>query len=292
MTDLRSGGVGTDLHAGAKVPWTHAPELTVLEQVYGSPTTGRTVFKVVDARVGLTYALKVVELRGGQDARAVEREVVAFNRLALLPDRLPRVRAIEQSGPRCFVLMDWMEGSTLDRYTGGAPVRTPSELAMRLRVVGELCATVAALHDKRMAHRDLKPQNVVVRDTSDPSRGVAVLDLGLATQTRANWEGSDGYAAPEQAGFRQWSLSPRTDVFAVGQLLAFAIAGKPLPLRPASDLRHWEQDAGEMLQGTVGLSLPEPLRRCVRQCTALVPEHRPGNLNAVRHALRELSKGR
>jgi serine/threonine-protein kinase len=278
------------LSPGTRIGFSAAPELTVLEHVYGAPQTGRAVYKVQDSRVGLTYALKVIELGQGQDVRSVEREINALNRQAAIGQYFPRVRAFEQAGSCAYLLMDWMEGVTLDRFTGSTGVVAGSELGSRLRVISGLCVAIAALHARHIIHRDLKPQNVVVRDRRDPSRSVAVLDLGLSAQKRGDAEGSEGYAAPEQSGFRNFSLSPRTDVFAIGQLLAFVATGAALPLRPGPDLRDWAVPASALLAAQHPSPLPAQLVNCIGDCTHLLPDRRPASVQAVRHALNSLQK--
>lgn len=277
------------LQIGASAPAFAAPRLVVLEHIYGSPQTGREVYKVRDASVGLCYALKGFRLAAGQGAGSVEREVNALNGQLSLPGRLPRVHAVQQVGDRCWLLLDWMDGVPMDRLFNGQPARQPAELTLRLRMVAELCATVSALHRNRCIHRDLKPHNVVVRDRGNPAHGVAVIDLGLSAQAREEAEGTDGYAAPEQQRFfRNWNLSARTDVFAIGQILATALTGQPLQLHPGPDLRQWAEAAGVVLARASVMPLPESLLRCVEECTMLLPEQRLGDVRAIADRLQRV----
>lgn len=270
--------------------FTRDAELTVMKLVYGANETGRWLYQVHDASDGLTYALKVFNLSPGQTVETIRREVVALNKLNQHPDRLPRVRSVQVTKGRAFVVMDWMEGKQLDLLTQATAVTNKEELRLRLGFIEQACRTVALLHDLRMTHRDLKPQNLLARDPRDPSAGVVVLDLGLAGEARGIFEGTKGYAAPEQAGMRHLNLSVPTDIFAIGQVLCFMLTGAPLALYPGDDGKSWTQDVRQTVLSGVGMTLPDALGDLARDCLQFQPEARPKNARAVHSRLTAIRK--
>jgi serine/threonine protein kinase len=139
--------------------------------------------------------------------------------------RLPRVRACAQVGETRFVLLDYVEGETLQALVEGVgPL--PAERALDVAI--EICRAAEELHALPagpLIHRDIKPSNVIVR-----GEDVTLIDLGIARVRRPGAErdtvrfGTPGFAPPEQYGYGQTSVE--SDVYAIGMVLAFCLLGK------------------------------------------------------------------
>jgi serine/threonine protein kinase len=258
--------------------------LTVLEAVYRSEETSRALYKVHREADGLPYALKVFPLADGAVAE-LRRELTALNRQNQHPDKLPRFRGLHIADGEARMLLDWFEGTTLEQVTRGRPAGSREDVQLRVIFLREVCRTVALLHRARFIHRDLKPQNVLARDPRRPLAGVAVIDLGLAAQKRADLEGSHGYRAPEQEGFRAFNLGPPTDVFAIGQIGWFLLTGTTLSLTPADDLTGWMEGSAALSEVLPGVTLPAGLEGELRRATAFRPEQRHPSVDAMRQRL-------
>jgi eukaryotic-like serine/threonine-protein kinase len=127
-----------------------------------------------------------------------------------------------------YLVMDLLEGETLEtriRRDGHLP---PNEV---LLVVDELLDVLAAAHDKEIIHRDVKPDNIFITQ-----KGVAkLLDFGIArmikpgrartTQTGAAM-GTPAFMPPEQARGHWEPLDGRTDIWAVGATMFYALTGR------------------------------------------------------------------
>ncbi|MET7639386.1 protein kinase [Streptomyces sp. NPDC005438] len=139
-----------------------------------------------------------------------------------------------------------------------------------------LVNALAAIHEAGLIHRDLKPSNILI--TID---GPKVIDFGIAraldalatselTRTGAVI-GSPGFMSPEQV--RGEPVTPASDVFSLGSVLAYAATGRP-PFRAPSGGSHAQmfRVVGEEpdLEGLDG-----PLRRLVEDCLRKDPGQRP-----------------
>ncbi|MEV7546408.1 serine/threonine-protein kinase [Streptomyces sp. NPDC089915] len=151
---------------------------------------------------------------------------------------------------------------------GALPERTVRRLA------AGLVTALTEIHRAGLIHRDLKPENVLL--TQD---GVRVIDLGIARAAESGVDtrltrtglviGSPAFMSPEQAEGR--ALTPASDVFSLGSVLALAATGaSPFAadsmLRTLFNLVHAEPELS---------SVPAELRPLVARCLAKAPADRP-----------------
>lgn len=197
-----------------------------IEALLGGGSFG-TVYRAFDPLVGEHVALKVLrpELsRNTEQMERLRREVV----LARKVDHpgVCRIHDLHQDGETLFVVMELIDGETLDSVCARAAL-TP---ARATHVIEEVCRALAAAHSVGVLHRDIKPSNVMVREKRDGD-DVTLVDFGIATTqglehlTRPGVAlGTVGYLAPEL-----WDgedASPQSDVFAAGVMLYGAMTLK------------------------------------------------------------------
>ncbi|MDT0396486.1 MULTISPECIES: serine/threonine-protein kinase [Streptomyces] len=130
----------------------------------------------------------------------------------------------------CCLVMQLVDGTTLDNVVDGADDRR-LPVPAAVSVAAQLCAGLSAAHAAGLVHRDLKPQNIMVRT----SGLVKILDFGLVKvlsdtdpQLTMTGEtlGNVACASPELlAGDR--TLDGRSDLYAVGCLLHHMLTGRP-----------------------------------------------------------------
>lgn len=114
-----------------------------------------------------------------------------------------------------------------EAYLDAAAAQVPD----LLRTFQKICDAVAFSHAHGIVHRDLKPENIMVRSFGE----VLVMDWGVATVVGRADEppgtvvGTPDYMAPEQARGDVERVDTRSDVFALGAILRFLLAGKNVP---------------------------------------------------------------
>ena len=181
------------------------------------------VYRAEDLKLGQAVALKFLpkEVTHRADRLARFHQEVRLARQVSHPN-VCRVHDIGETGGQHFLSMEYIDGedlASLLRRIG----RLPSDKALEL--ARQLCAGLAAAHDRKVLHRDLKPANVLI-----DGRGRAHLaDFGLANLTDQRRDapeiaGTPGYMAPEQQEGRE--VTTRTDVYALGLVLYEMFTGK------------------------------------------------------------------
>lgn len=197
-----------------------------LEKVVGTGGMGE-VYRAKDRLTGKQVAVKLL-------FASLHGDVDRFQREALLLAELhhPRIvryvaHGVTPTG-RAYLAMEWLEGEDLgDRLT-----HRPLSVAETIAVGRRVAEALAALHERGVVHRDVKPSNVFL--VGGLSNDVKLLDLGVARLTSGARQathsgvmiGTPGYMAPEQAR-GQRDVDARADVFALGCVLFECLANRP-----------------------------------------------------------------
>lgn len=178
--------------------------------------------------------------------------------LPVLCPHLPQImEAAEQDG-QTAALEEYVQGDTLAELLMGARL---TEREAR-QVTMQLCQALHVLHSMGAVHRDVKPENVILRGSN-----AVLIDFDAARIYKDESEsdtqvlGTTGFAAPEQYGIFQ--SDERADIFSLGVLLNIMLTGK--------------HPSREMTAGKMG--------RIVRKCTMTAPEQRYQSARALMEVL-------
>ncbi|MEU6885364.1 serine/threonine-protein kinase [Streptomyces viridosporus] len=189
----------------------------------------------------------------------------------------------------CCLVMQLVDGTTLDNVVDCADDgRLPVPAAVS--VAAQLCSGLSAAHAAGLVHRDLKPQNVMVRT----SGLVKILDFGLVkvlsdadprlTMTGETL-GNVAYASPELLSGEE-PLDGRSDLYAVGCLLYRMLTGRP-PFygEGPAELVTRHLTASPPRLADRGVDAPAALQDLLHALLAKRPEDRPGGAAEVYVAL-------
>lgn len=281
----------------APLPFKHTtgslPEQTLLSGRYQLETRiGQggmgAVYKAVDTRFNnRSVAIKEMSKAGLSDVHEEEAEA-AFEREAhlladLMHPNLPRIYDHFSENERSYLVMDFIEGETLEDYLEEADGK-PMPMEQVLHWGEELCDVLNYLHTQQppIIFRDLKPSNVMI----GASGHIYLIDFGIARVFKPGQQhdtvalGSPGFAAPEQYGKAQ--STPRSDIYSLGALLHCLLTGvdpseQPFFFRPASQLNS---------------ALPLELEQLLERMLDMNAERRPASAQEVQVALRRVEQQR
>ena len=192
-----------------------------------------------------------------------------------------RLYDIGEAGGRRFLTMEYVDGedlASLLRRIGRIPPDKATDIAR------QLCAGLAAAHDRGVVHRDLKPANVML----DGEGNVRVTDFGLAVAAKdaaaASKAGTPHYMAPEQ--FTGAPASIKTDIYALGLVLFEIFTGKRAhSARTLHELLESHQSGTITSPRSLVTDLDPAIERVILRCLSRDPETRPGSALAVAAAL-------
>lgn len=112
-----------------------------------------------------------------------------------------------------YIVMEWVEGVTLDRW-----LREPHTKDRKLNILRQLLAAVGYIHSQGIVHRDLKPENLMITLNGDYLK---VIDFGLADadffSILKQPAGTPGYMSPEQQTLSVADV--RNDIFSIGSIM-------------------------------------------------------------------------
>jgi hypothetical protein len=238
------------------------------------------VYRADDLRLGQPVALKFLpeELRRDPTRLAQFHNEVRTARQVSHPN-VCRVYDIGESGGLLYLSMEYVDGE--DLATSLRRIGRFSE-DKALDISRQLCAGLAAAHQRGVIHRDLKPANIMLDDAGR----VRVMDFGLAAlgnveDVRA---GTPAYMAPEQLLGRE--VTTRSDIFALGLVIYELFTGRrAFNATTIAELQSQHQSRLITPPSTMVSALDPAIERAILRCLEPDPEHRPSSALAVSASL-------
>lgn len=193
-----------------------------------------------------------------------------------------RVYDIGEVDGRHFLSMEYVDGddlSSLLRRIGHLPRDKGIELAR------QLCAGLAAAHDRGILHRDLKPANIMI----DGKGKVRITDFGLAglardltgDEVRA---GTPAYMAPEQLDGKE--ATPRSDIYALGLVLYEIFTGKrAFRADSLPEIIRLQRETTPSNPSTIIEDIDPSVERAILRCIEKDPALRPSTALSVAASL-------
>lgn len=224
----------------------------------------------IDRQHDRLVALKVRRVASIEQRNHVLAEARVL--LALRPHPgLPTVREDFFEGDSYVLVMDWVDGTSLDQVvaTRGAP---GMPLPSVLRWADQLAAAIDHLHGHRplIVHGDIKPANVVLT----PDDRVVLVDFGIASSGLMASAGTAGYTAPEVLDGEP--PTPAADVYGLAATMLALLTGRP----PGEVRPPWDG---------VDPTAVQVIERALRPGLSLEPQRRPASAGELVERMRSWS---
>lgn len=241
------------------------------------------VYRADDLKLGQPVALKFLPehlLTDGAALARFHREVRIARQVS--HHNVCRVYDIGEVDGRHFLSMEFIKGeelSSLLRRIG----RLPSDKATE--IVRQLCAGLAAAHNRGVLHRDLKPANVMI----DENGNVRLTDFGIAGLVEESGtgeiSGTPAYMSPEQLAGGE--LTIKSDLYSLGLVVYEIYTGKKVFDAPSlPQLMNMRRSGNTPTTPSTLVQNIDPLvERLILRCLENEPDKRPNSALEVAASL-------
>jgi hypothetical protein len=237
------------------------------------------VYRADDLKLGQQVALKFLPSDVDHDpARLTQLHTEVRMARQVSHPNVCRVYDIDELDGHTFIAMEYVDGedlASLLRRIG----RFPEDRA--LEIARQICAGLAAAHQRDVVHRDLKPANVML----DGTGRVRITDFGLAGAAgEAIRAGTPAYMAPEQLAGQE--VTARSDIYSLGLVLYEIFTGqRALEGKNLAELIHKREQSGILPPTEIVRNLDPKIESAIMRCLRPEPAARPASSLMVAAAL-------
>lgn len=228
------------------------------------------VYLALDRRLNKQWAVKELkkQVNDANNEIVVQSLLTEANLMKKLDHpALPRIVDIIDDKETLYVVMDYIEGTSLDKVVKEYGAQSQENVIEWAR---QLCEALDYLHTRKppIIYRDMKPANIMLK----PEGGIKIIDFGIAREYKeqniadTTSLGTRGFAAPEQFGGRG-QTDARTDIYSLGVTLYNLVTGKS-PAEPPYKIVPIRE---------INPSLSGGLEQIIYRCTMENPDDRYQN---------------
>lgn len=201
-----------------------------------------------------------------------------------------RVTDLLEENEQVFIVMQYVDGKNLFQIVQeSGPLK--SERAIPLFI--QACQALSYLHEHKIIHRDIKPQNMMLLRHDEK---IKLVDFGIVKPLTSDYgepltsasriAGTPNFMSPEQ--LLNDEIDPRTDIFSLGISLSFVLTGThPFEGYGISIMRAILEKAPQKLT-TINPALSQIIEKVCLKMMAREREDRFQNVAEVEHALKEI----
>lgn len=230
------------------------------------------VYLAMDTHLNKQWAVKEIRKKGsGKNDEIVVNSLLAEANMMKRLDHpaLPRIVDIIDNGVTIYVVMDYIEGESLDKILleyGAQPEEKVINWAM------QIADALSYLHGQKppIIYRDMKPANVMLK----PEGNIKIIDFGIAREYKeqnladTTVLGTKGYAPPEQYSGQ---TDPRSDIFALGMTMHHLLTGvDPRNGEPYAPVRQWNPELSEGIEIIIDRCVQPASENRYQSCADLI----------------------
>lgn len=230
------------------------------------------VYLAMDKRLNKQWAVKEIRKKGnGKNDEIVVNSLLAEANMMKRLDHtaLPRIVDIIDNGVTIYIVMDYIEGESLDKILNEYGAQS-EEL-----VIGwakQLCDALGYLHSQKppIIYRDMKPANVMLK----PEGNIKIIDFGIAREYKeqnladTTVLGTKGYAPPEQYSGQ---TDARSDIFALGMTMHHLLTGiDPRSGEVYAPVRQWNPELSEGIEIIIDRCVEPAAENRYQSCSDLL----------------------
>lgn len=230
------------------------------------------VYLAMDKRLNKQWAVKEIRKKGnGKNDEIVVNSLIAEANMMKRLDHpsLPRIVDIIDNGVTIYVVMDYIEGESLDKILNEYGAQPEEKVIAWAK---QLCDALGYLHAQKppIIYRDMKPANVMLK----PEGNIKIIDFGIAREYKeqnladTTVLGTKGYAPPEQYSGQ---TDPRSDIYALGMTMHHLLTGvDPRGGEAYASVRQWNPTLSEGVEAIIDKCVQPAAENRYQNCTDLL----------------------
>lgn len=230
------------------------------------------VYLAMDTHLNKQWAVKEIRKKGsGKNDEVVVNSLLAEANMMKRLDHpsLPRIVDIIDNGVTIYVVMDYIEGESLDKILNEYGAQSEE---MVIGWAKQLCDALGYLHSQKppIIYRDMKPANVMLK----PEGNIKIIDFGIAREYKeqnladTTVLGTKGYAPPEQYSGQ---TDARSDIFALGMTMHHLLTGvDPRSGEAYAPVRQWNPELSEGIEIIIDRCVEPAAENRYQSCSDLL----------------------
>lgn len=230
------------------------------------------VYLAMDQRLNKQWAIKEIRKKGnGKNDEVVVNSLLAEANLMKRLDHpaLPRIVDIIDNGVTIYIVMDYIEGESLDKILNEYGAQPEDKV---IDWAKQLCDALSYLHSQKppIIYRDMKPANVMLK----PEGNIKIIDFGIAREYKdqsladTTVLGTRGYAPPEQYSGH---TDPRSDIYALGMTMHHLLTGvDPRVEKTYAPVRQWNPELSEGIEIIINRCVEAAAENRYQSCADLL----------------------
>lgn len=244
------------------------------------------VFLALDTILNREVAVKVLRGDFSEDEKFIRRfQREALSASGLCHPNIVEIYDVGEDNGIYFIVMEYVDGKTLKQLVKKRGALT---LAETIDIMTQLTDGIKQAHQSYIIHRDIKPQNVMIKENGE----IKITDFGIAvslnntqlTQTKSVM-GSVHYLPPEQATGK--GATVKTDIYELGITMYELLTGS-LPFKGDNAveiaLKHIKDDIPRVTK--INSMIPQSVENIILKCCAKNPKNRYATVEEMNEDLK------
>lgn len=230
------------------------------------------VYLANDTHLNRNWAVKEVKKKGsGKNDEIVVNSLLAEANMVKKLDHpaLPRIVDIIDNGVTIYIIMDFIEGESLDKILQEYGAQSEENV---INWAMQICDVLSYLHSQKppIIYRDMKPANLMLK----PNGNISIIDFGIAREYKeqnladTTVLGTKGYAPPEQYSGQ---TDARSDIYALGMTMHHLLTGvDPRNGEAYVPVRQWNPELSEGIEFIINKCVEPVAENRYQNCTELL----------------------
>lgn len=245
------------------------------------------VCQALDLNLGRKVMIKYINLAGENRKQAITRAQDEVKAIILAGEdisNIPKIYETYYDREKYYIVMEYVKGKTLTEKMG-----LLNETVF-LRYMTSLCEILKLLEKKKVYHKDIKPDNIMITDKN----ALYLIDFNISLSLSNMVEGTPFYKAPEMGANSQYAGREKADMFSIGVIMYEYYTGE-VPKIPTHYGRRssfgplvWDKFTEPV---SVRTDMNPKINDMIVKCMKCDPKERYHSYAELHNALRAVQKG-